>query len=84
MVAILVGCEGANLIDAKLERAGLPEVAVTGGRGREDAERAFFSRIAAEAPATAPVAKPTPPAQGGGLSGGGYVVGLFPEAGPIT
>jgi Protein of unknown function (DUF2628) len=83
LLALLFGCEGANLIDAKLNRSGLPEIAVAGGRGREDAERAFFNRVTAEAPAAvaAPV-KAMPPGPRGGLgSGGNGVVGLFPEAG---
>ena len=82
LVALLVGCEGANLIDAKLNRSGLPEIAVTGGRGREDAERAFFNRVTAEGPVAAAVAKDAPPPAGSGFGGAGHgVVGLFPEAG---
>jgi hypothetical protein len=82
LVALLVGCEGANLIDAKLNRSGLPEIAVTGGRGREDAERAFYNRITAEAPIVAAAPKSEPPAPGAGFGSAGHgVVGLFPEAG---
>ena len=82
LVALFVGFEGANLIDAKLERSGLPEIAVTGGRGREDAERGFFTRVVADTPDVSRPATPVPPPSGGGLGGGGHgVVGLFPEAG---
>ena len=78
LLALFVGFEGASLIDARLNRAGLAEVAIVGGRRREDAERAFYARALAEAALAPRAPSPPPPSP---PSGGHGIIGLFPEAG---
>ena len=77
LLSAFIGFEGAGMVGARLARAGKPEIALSGGRRLEDAERAFFSR----APEAPPAAAPPPAAYPPSRPSAGGVIGMFPEAG---
>jgi hypothetical protein len=77
--ALFIGLEGRNLAAAAAERRGSRLGDIVAAADRDAAERGFFSRWLAAAPAapaaSGPAARPTAPV------GEGHVIGLFPEAG---
>lgn len=86
-ISILFAFEANDLRGAMLERRGYRFAGVASGRGRQEAERSFFTRwlrdqdrpnrVVPPAPKATPGAKPAPPSHGGA---GDDVIGLFPRA----
>ena len=79
LLSLFAGFQGAQWLDARLTRDGLPEAGIAGGRTLQEAERAFFAR-AIERPKVPPTLAP-PPHTNAPRSQDGGVIGLFPEAG---
>jgi len=79
LLSLFVGFQGAEWLNKRVTRDGLPEAGIVGARTLEEAERVFFAR-ATQRPwtsASAAAAPTAPPPR----SQGGDVIGLFPEAG---
>ncbi len=77
-IALFLGLEGQNLIARKLARQGWRLSDVVEARDLPEAERRYFERALAEAPAQAHLAASSPARQP--PAGPLPVIGLFPEA----
>jgi Protein of unknown function (DUF2628) len=80
LLSLFVGFQGADWLNARVNRDGPPEAEIVAARNLAEAERTFFARATARPVVSAPnSAAPPPPAPSRSPAGG--VIGLFPEAG---